>query len=167
MSASQFTYAAISGALTTSIAATAASSEIYRMTGFLCVGTCLGVAWACLSKQAKEEGRINKARMIAGVVFGVPFPRLVEFLYNWGSPWGSKINMEAMDPLLLIFIGFLCSTIGFFIGHTVLRNSERDQGKIGDMVSTAVVKQVESSLNKSTKAANEDDRKNSEQTPGN
>lgn len=145
MSVSNTTNAIISGMLATSVA-TVTSSDVWRMTAFLCVGTIFGVSWCGLSKQNQEESRMTKARAITGAMSGVFFPRLIESLYNYASPWGTKIRMEAFDPLLLISLGFILSVLGFFITHTILRGVEKDQKKIGDMVSTAATKTIASKL---------------------
>lgn len=156
----------ISGPLITSLATVASSSDVWRMTGALCMGASLGLAWSCLSKQSKEEGRMTKARIIAGSVTGVFIPRMVESIYNWFSPWGTRIKLEEYDPLMLIAIGFLFAIVGFYIAHTILRGVEKEQKKVGDMVTVAVVKTLESKLNPKPEAK-DGNNEDSSASPGN
>jgi uncharacterized membrane protein len=129
----------VCAAITSSaVSVVAVVSDIWKLTSFLLLGAILGDLWAYLSKAGKEETRITRARVLAGLIFGVCIPRLVE----WISPW--KINLESADPLAIIALSFILAVCGFFSGHTALRKVETDQKKTGNMLYSIVKKKIAS-----------------------
>jgi hypothetical protein len=119
------------------VSVVAVVADVWKLTSFLILGALLGVVWACLSKSAKEEGRMTKARVLVGLLSGVCVPRVVE----WCFP---RIRLDALDPLLIIAISFLLAVCGFFIVHTALRGVEKDQKKTGGMLYSVVKKKIAS-----------------------
>lgn len=118
--------------MATSAASVAAANDIWRLTAFLCIGTSVGVFWSCLSKQAKEDGRMTKARVLSGIFSGVCLPRFIELGLRWK---GYEINLATVDPLVIMGVGFLFAILGFYIVHSILRRTETSEKKIGRMAS--------------------------------
>lgn len=100
------------------------------------VGSSLGVLCACFSKERIEQARMTRARIITGVVGGVGLPRFMQWCSK-GYFW--QFILEEIDPIVVIFIGFLCSYICFYVMHAALRKIESRENAIGG----AIVKTIE------------------------
>lgn len=120
--------------LANSAVSVAAANDVWRLTAFLALGASLGVLWSCLSKEGKEESRMTKARILAGVIGGICVPRLIEAV----SPW----KLLLADPLIIIATGFLFSIVGFYGMHTWLRLFEKKQNIHGKALMKTVEKAV-------------------------
>lgn len=126
------------GIVATSGAAVASQSDVWRLTAFLALGSSLGVLWSCLSKESKEEGRMTKARILAGAMSGVALPRFVErAALSFGWAW---FDLNMADPLAIIGVGFVFAVAGFYIVHSTLRRIEKKERQAGNFLAGAVEK---------------------------